>query len=173
MCNESHYKPERILVSNENIFKQRKKTLYSANQSELKSRDSCINQLLCITDDIYQSFYDFLETGIFRNITPNASPFLRPVIGRWAKDWEKNNSEAYFREKLQKCYFSRGIEKEQPCQSLQVPLLTALVALLLQVSNFYLRKNFLFFSFFFPVFTCLNFIKLMFRTCLCSFYEVC
>ena len=88
MCNESHYKPERILVSNENIFKQRKKTLYSANQSGLKSRDSCINQLLCITDDIYQSFYDFLETGIFRNITPNASPFLRPVIGRWAKDWE-------------------------------------------------------------------------------------
>lgn len=86
--NESHYKPERILVSNENIFKQRKKTLYSANQSELKSRDSCINQLLCITDDIYQSFYDFLETGIFRNIRPNASPFLRPVIGRWAKDWE-------------------------------------------------------------------------------------
>lgn len=82
MCNESHYKPERILVSNENIFKQRKKTLYSANQSGLKSSDSCINQLLCITDDICQSFYDFLETGIFRNIRPNASPFLRPVIGR-------------------------------------------------------------------------------------------
>ena len=36
--------------------------LPSSNQSGLQPWDSCINQLLCITHDIYQSFNDGLET---------------------------------------------------------------------------------------------------------------
>ena len=36
--------------------------LISSNQSGFKPGDSCINQLLCITHDIYQSFDDGLET---------------------------------------------------------------------------------------------------------------
>ena len=34
----------------------------SSNQSSFKPADSCINQLLCITHDIYQSFDDGLKT---------------------------------------------------------------------------------------------------------------
>ena len=36
--------------------------LISSNQSGFKPGNSCINQLLCITHDIYQSFDDGLET---------------------------------------------------------------------------------------------------------------
>ena len=36
--------------------------LVSSNQSGFKPGDSCINQLSCITHDIYQSFDDGLET---------------------------------------------------------------------------------------------------------------
>ena len=35
--------------------------LISSNQSSFKPRDSCINQLLWITHDIYQSFDDGFE----------------------------------------------------------------------------------------------------------------
>ena len=34
----------------------------SSNQSGFKPGDSCMNQLLCIAHDIYQSFVDGLET---------------------------------------------------------------------------------------------------------------
>ena len=36
--------------------------LISSNQSGFKPGDFCINQLLCITHDIYQSFDDSFET---------------------------------------------------------------------------------------------------------------
>ena len=36
--------------------------LISSNQSGFKPGDSCMNQLLCIAHDIYQSFVDGLET---------------------------------------------------------------------------------------------------------------
>ena len=40
--------------------------LISHNQLGFKPEDSCINQLLCITHNIYQSFDDGLETrGVF------------------------------------------------------------------------------------------------------------
>ena len=43
--------------------------LISHNQSGFKPGDSCINQLLCITHDIYQSLDDILETrGVFLHI---------------------------------------------------------------------------------------------------------
>ena len=43
--------------------------LLSSNQSGLQLWDSCINQLLCITHDIYQSFNDGLETrSVFLDI---------------------------------------------------------------------------------------------------------
>ena len=43
--------------------------LISNNQSGFKSDDSCINQLLCITHDIYQSLDDGLETrSVFLDI---------------------------------------------------------------------------------------------------------
>ena len=41
----------------------------SSNQSSFKPADSCINQLLCITHDIYQSFDDGLKTrAVFLDI---------------------------------------------------------------------------------------------------------
>ena len=44
--------------------------LISSNQSGFKSGDSCINQLLCITHDIYQSFDDGPETrAVFLDIS--------------------------------------------------------------------------------------------------------
>ena len=44
--------------------------LISSNQSGFKPRGSCINQLLCITHDIYQSFDDSLETrAVFYDIS--------------------------------------------------------------------------------------------------------
>ena len=44
--------------------------LISHNQSGFRPGDSCINQLLCITHDIYQSFDDGLETrGVFLDIS--------------------------------------------------------------------------------------------------------
>ena len=44
--------------------------LISSNQSGFKPGDSCINQLLCITHDIYQSFNDGLETrAVFLDIS--------------------------------------------------------------------------------------------------------
>ena len=44
--------------------------LISHNQSVFKPGDSCINQLLCITHDIYQSLDDGLETrGVFLDIS--------------------------------------------------------------------------------------------------------
>ena len=44
--------------------------LISHNQSGFKLGDSCINQLLCITLDIYQSLDDDLETrGVFLDIS--------------------------------------------------------------------------------------------------------
>ena len=44
--------------------------LISHNQSGFKPEDSCINQLLCITHDIYQSLDDGLETrGVFLDIS--------------------------------------------------------------------------------------------------------
>ena len=44
--------------------------LISHNQSGFKPGDSCINQLLCITHDIYQSLDDGLETrGVFLDIS--------------------------------------------------------------------------------------------------------
>ena len=44
--------------------------LISHNQSGFRPGDSCINQLLCITHDIYQSLDDGLETrGIFLDIS--------------------------------------------------------------------------------------------------------
>ena len=45
------------------------KGLILANQSGFKPRDSCINQLLSITHNIYKSFDDGYEVrGIFLNI---------------------------------------------------------------------------------------------------------
>ena len=44
--------------------------LISHNQSGFKPGDSCINQLLCITHDIYQSLDDGPETkGVFLDIS--------------------------------------------------------------------------------------------------------
>ena len=44
--------------------------LISHNQSGFRPGDSCINQLLCITHDIYQSLDDGLETrGVFLDIS--------------------------------------------------------------------------------------------------------
>ena len=44
--------------------------LISHNQSGFKPGDSCINQLLCITHDIFQSLADGLETrGVFLDIS--------------------------------------------------------------------------------------------------------
>ena len=44
--------------------------LISSNPSGFKSEDSCINQLLCITHDIYQSFDDGSETrAVFLDIS--------------------------------------------------------------------------------------------------------
>ena len=44
--------------------------LNSFNQSGFKPGDSCINQLLCITHDIYQSFIDGLDTrAVFLDIS--------------------------------------------------------------------------------------------------------
>ena len=44
--------------------------LISHNQSGFRPGDSCINQLLCITHDIYQSLDDSLETrGVFLDIS--------------------------------------------------------------------------------------------------------
>ena len=44
--------------------------LISHSQSGFKPGDSCINQLLCITNDIYQSLDDGLETrGLFLDIS--------------------------------------------------------------------------------------------------------
>ena len=37
--------------------------LISQNQTGLKPHDSCINQLISFTHEIYQSFYDVLEVG--------------------------------------------------------------------------------------------------------------
>ena len=40
------------------------------NQSGFKPGDSCINELLCITHDIYQSFIDGLDTrAVFLDIS--------------------------------------------------------------------------------------------------------
>ena len=44
--------------------------IISSNQSSFNPGDSCINQLLCITHDIYQSFDDGLETrAVFLDIS--------------------------------------------------------------------------------------------------------
>ena len=44
--------------------------LISSNQSSFKPGDSCINQLLCITHDIYESIDEDLETsGVFLDIS--------------------------------------------------------------------------------------------------------
>ena len=44
--------------------------LISGNQSGFKPADSCINQLLCIIHDIYQSLGNSLETrGVFLDIS--------------------------------------------------------------------------------------------------------
>ena len=44
--------------------------LISHNQSGFRPGDPCINQLLCITHDIYQSLEDSLETrGVFLDIS--------------------------------------------------------------------------------------------------------
>ena len=44
--------------------------LISHNQSRFRPGDSCINQLLCITHNIYQSLDDGLETrGVFLDIS--------------------------------------------------------------------------------------------------------
>ena len=44
--------------------------LISHSQAGFKPGDSCINQLLCITHDIYQSLDDGLETkGVFLDIS--------------------------------------------------------------------------------------------------------
>ena len=44
--------------------------LISHNQSGFKPGDSCINQLLCITHDIYQLLdYGLETTGIFLDIS--------------------------------------------------------------------------------------------------------
>ena len=44
--------------------------LISSNQTGFKPGDSCINQLLCITHDIYQSFDNGLETrAVFLDIS--------------------------------------------------------------------------------------------------------
>ena len=44
--------------------------LISHNQSGFKPGDSCINQLLCITHDIYQSLDDDLKRrGVFLDIS--------------------------------------------------------------------------------------------------------
>ena len=44
--------------------------LISHNQSGFKRRDSCVNQLLCTTHDVYQSLDDGLETRtIFLDIS--------------------------------------------------------------------------------------------------------
>ena len=46
--------------------------LISKNQSGFRSGDSCINQLLSITHEIYQSFDDSLEVrAIFLDINRN------------------------------------------------------------------------------------------------------
>ena len=46
------------------------KGLISANQSSLKPEDSCINQLLSITHNIYKSFDDGYEVrGVFLDIS--------------------------------------------------------------------------------------------------------
>ena len=50
------------------LFSENK--LISHNQSEFKPGGSCINQLLCIIHDIYQSLDDGLETrGVFLDIS--------------------------------------------------------------------------------------------------------
>ena len=43
--------------------------LISFNQSGFKPGCSCINQLFCTTQDIYQSFDDDLETTVFLDIS--------------------------------------------------------------------------------------------------------
>ena len=44
--------------------------LNSSNQSGFKPGDSCIKQLFCITDNIYKSFNDALETkAVFLEIS--------------------------------------------------------------------------------------------------------
>ena len=44
--------------------------LISSNQSSFKPGDSCINQLLCITHDIYESIDEDLETSaVFLDIS--------------------------------------------------------------------------------------------------------
>ena len=44
--------------------------LITPNQSGFKTGDSCINQLISITDEIYKSFYDGYEVrGVFLNIS--------------------------------------------------------------------------------------------------------
>ena len=46
------------------------KELISPNQSRFKLRDSCINQLLAITHEIYKSFDDVFEVrGVFLDIS--------------------------------------------------------------------------------------------------------
>ena len=46
------------------------KELISPNQSRFKLRDSCINQLLAITHEIYKSFDDIFEVrGVFLDIS--------------------------------------------------------------------------------------------------------
>ena len=46
------------------------KGLSSANQSAFKLEDSCINQLLSITRNIYKSFYDgYKVRGVFLDIS--------------------------------------------------------------------------------------------------------
>ena len=42
--------------------------LISPNQSGFKPGDSCINQLLAITHEIYKSFNDGFEVGVFLEI---------------------------------------------------------------------------------------------------------
>ena len=55
--------------------------LISHNQSGVKPTDSCINQLLCITHDIYQSHDDDLETkGVFLDISKVFGKVLCQVL---------------------------------------------------------------------------------------------
>ena len=61
--------PERIIYNKVFEFFSENE-LISHNQSGFRPGDSCINQLLCNTHDIYQSLDDGLETrGVFLDIT--------------------------------------------------------------------------------------------------------
>ena len=55
--------------------------LISHNQSVFKPGESCLNQLLCITDDIYQSLDDSLETrGVFLDISKSFDKVWHDVL---------------------------------------------------------------------------------------------